>query len=79
MRTMLSRFLEKIKKVKEIERILAYKIFWVDLSALIVALMICLYTIFFSCFTILKHYSFRTYAWDLGIFNQAFWFTVKYG
>ncbi|MEM2337881.1 MAG: DUF2079 domain-containing protein [Candidatus Bathyarchaeia archaeon] len=41
--------------------------------------MICLYTIFFSCFTILKHYSFRTYAWDLGIFNQAFWFTVKYG
>ncbi len=68
-----------IKNVERIERILACRIFWMDLSALITALMVCLYTISFSCFTILKHNSFRTYAWDLGIFNQALWSTMKYG
>lgn len=72
-------FLKKVRKVKEAEKILAHRIFWMDLSALIVALMVCLYTASFSYLLILKHYSFMTYAWDLGIFNQAFWSTVKHG
>lgn len=72
-------FLNIFKKIKETEKVLAYRIFFVDLSAVIVALMVLLYTVSFSYFAILKHYSFRTYAWDLGIFNQAFWSTVKLG
>jgi uncharacterized membrane protein len=36
---------------------------------LIVAIM--LYTVIFSAVTILKYYSFQTYAYDLGIYNQA--------
>jgi uncharacterized membrane protein len=49
-----------------------------DLSFLIVIFMVCLYTTIFSYFTILKHSIFRTYAWDLGIFNQALWTTIKH-
>lgn len=73
------KFLEKIRKAEDVEKVLAYKMFSVDLSALIVVLMIFFYSVSFSYIAILKHYSFRTYAWDLGIFNQAFWSTVKHG
>lgn len=44
---------------------------------IIVFLMISTYTIVLSIFTLAKHRSFTTYAWDLGIFNQAFWTTVN--
>jgi len=50
-----------------------------DLSELIVYLLIVVYTVVFSYFTILKHHTFRSYAWDLGIYNQALWTTLKQG
>jgi hypothetical protein len=44
-------------------------------SDLVVLVSVLAYTISLSLFTIVKHYSFSTYAWDLGIFNQGFWTT----
>jgi len=35
------------------------------------------YILFFSLFTVNKHGNFYSFAWDLGIFNQAFWTTTK--
>jgi uncharacterized membrane protein len=35
------------------------------------------YSLALSWFTVSKHYSFSTYAWDLGIFDQALWTTVN--
>jgi len=46
----------------------ADKIVW----ALIIA-----YTVFFSAYTINMHYTFRTYAWDLGILTQSLWTTLN--
>ncbi len=37
------------------------------------------YGIIFSYFTILKHYGFSSYAWDLGTFDQAFYTTLFHG
>ncbi|MGQ9460016.1 MAG: DUF2079 domain-containing protein [Candidatus Bathyarchaeaceae archaeon] len=50
-----------------------------DLSELIVYLFIAVYTIVFSHFTILKHYAFRSYAWDFGNYHQALWTTLNEG
>jgi uncharacterized membrane protein len=43
-----------------------------------VALLICIvtYSLVFSYYTNLKHYTFSSYAWDLGIFNQLFHSTI---
>ena len=46
-------------------------------NELIIALSIIIYTVSFSWFTLLKHNTFTTYAWDLGIFDQGFWTTVN--
>lgn len=40
-------------------------------------LMILCYAIPMSIVTLLKHYLLFSYAWDLGIFSQAFWSTVN--
>lgn len=40
---------------------------------------IILYAAVFSHFTIFKHYTFNSYAWDLGVFNQALYTTVFNG
>ena len=40
------------------------------------ALMIMCYTVIMSIVTIIRHYTFFSAAWDLGIFNQAFWSTL---
>jgi len=63
---------------ERVEKVLARKVLWIDISFLIVVFMVCLYTAVFSHFTVLKHFIFKTYAWDLGIFNQALWTTIKY-
>ncbi|MFX0200472.1 MAG: DUF2079 domain-containing protein, partial [Candidatus Hodarchaeota archaeon] len=42
-------------------------------------LMVILYVISFSINTLMRHYTFTSSAWDLGIFNQAFYTTVKQG
>jgi len=46
-------------------------------GALLMTLSMLIYVIVLSAYTILKHNSFSTYAWDLGIFNQGFWTTVN--
>jgi len=35
------------------------------------------YILFLSPFTVTKHRNYCSFAWDLGIFNQAFWTTTK--
>jgi len=55
------------------------KTLYVKMTSLLrnpLALMIICYTVVMSIATILKHHFFFTTAWDLGIFNQAFWSTV---
>jgi len=37
------------------------------------------YTVIFSHYTLLKHYTFASFAWDLGIFNQSLYTTLYYG
>ncbi len=44
-----------------------------------VASAILVYTAALSWYTVSKHNSFFTYAWDLGIFDQSFWTTVNLG
>jgi len=44
-----------------------------------VIIAVILYTIVFSTFTILKHYNFQTYGWDLGIYMQALYTTAFHG
>ena len=46
---------------------------------LTVAAAILVYTAAMSWYTVSKHNSFTTYAWDLGIFDQSFWTTVNLG
>ena len=46
-------------------------------GALLMSLSMLIYVVVLSAYTISKHNSFSTYAWDLGIFNQGFWTTVN--
>ena len=62
--------------VERIELFLNSKWHNFDVSLLLIFGMIGLYAVVFSYFTILKYYAFRAFAWDLGIFNQAFWSTL---
>jgi len=63
-------------RIERIERLLNSKVHNFDVSSLLIFVMIGLYTIVFSYFTILKYYAFKAFAWDLGIFNQTFWSTL---
>lgn len=45
----------------------------------IIWILIVIYTAYFSGYTLLMHYAFRTYAWDLGIFTQSLWTTLNEG
>ncbi|MBS7615811.1 DUF2079 domain-containing protein [Candidatus Bathyarchaeota archaeon] len=45
----------------------------------LIFVLIGVYTLIFSGFTIYMHYAFKTYAWDLGVFTQALWSTVNLG
>jgi len=65
--------------VETVENLLRLKIFKIELHILIIATIIGIYTVVFSYFSIMKHQSFGTYAWDLGIFNQALWTTLNDG
>ena len=40
-------------------------------------IFILVYILFLSFFTLNKHRNYCSFAWDLGIFNQAFWTTIK--
>jgi uncharacterized membrane protein len=71
-------FFEKFN-LEFIEKGMGRRVFKINLDVLLVALAILVYTVFFSFFTILRHYEFGTHAWDLGIFNQSFWTTIHDG
>jgi len=77
----MSQLREHFKKanLESIEKTLTLKTFKIELSWFLVGLAIGVYTLTFSYFTIMKHYEFRSYAWDLGIFNQSFWTTLYEG
>jgi uncharacterized membrane protein len=45
----------------------------------IVVLFIIAYVVFFSTYTILRHYSYQSTAWDLGVYEQALWTTANDG
>jgi uncharacterized membrane protein len=47
--------------------------------AYIVCIFMAIYTLYFSCYTILNHYTFHTYAYDLGYFMQPLWTTWHHG
>jgi uncharacterized membrane protein len=43
----------------------------------IIFLLIAIYTIYFSAYTLFMHYTFKTYGWDLGIIDQSLWTTLN--
>jgi uncharacterized membrane protein len=45
----------------------------------IIFLLIAIYTVFFSAYTLFMHYTFKTYGWDLGIIDQSLWTTLNSG
>lgn len=45
----------------------------------VVLLLIVVYTLVFSYFSILKHRAFLSTAWDLGVYEQALWTTLNRG
>jgi len=51
--------------------ILARRVWKLEVSEYIVLIMVLAYSVVFSYYSIMKHYSFRTYAWDLGILVQS--------
>lgn len=51
--------------------ILGKRIWHVEVSEWILLFMVVLYSAVFSYYTIMKHYSFRSYAWDLGLMTQS--------
>lgn len=65
--------------LESLEKRLGSKKFIAETAWLALGTMIIIYTVTFSYFVIQKHYQFRTYAWDLGIFNQSLWTTVNSG
>jgi uncharacterized membrane protein len=50
-----------------------------DKIQLIIIACITVYTLIFSYFTILRHYSFDSGAWDLGTYEQMLWNTINSG
>lgn len=62
---------------ENISLIFSRKVLGITISEMILFFMVTSYSISFSYVTILKHYAFRTYAWDLGIYNQAFSSTLS--
>ncbi len=46
-------------------------------AIVVVVSLMCAYAAYFSYFAILKHLSFHSFAYDLGIFTQYFWMTLN--
>lgn len=65
--------------LESIEKSLSLKLLGRERGELLVFAFIISYTLVFSWYTILHHRSFNTFAWDLGIYNQAMWTTVRQG
>jgi len=65
--------------LESIEKSLSLKLLGREKGELLVFAFIILYAFAFSSYTLLHHRSFNTFAWDLGIYNQALWTTVHQG
>jgi len=63
--------------VPELDKYLSIKIFKIEIGSIITWSCIIIYTVFFSGYTILKHRTYNSFAWDLGIMNQALWTKVN--
>ena len=59
------------------EKVLSKKLWKLEVAEYIVLLMLVVYVAVFSHFTIMRHYSFRSNAWDLGILVQSVASTTK--
>jgi uncharacterized membrane protein len=53
------------------KKVLTKKLWKLEVADYIVLLMIVTYAVFFSYYTIMRHYSFRSGTWDLGILVQS--------
>src|SRR3990170_4043061 len=62
-----------------IEEFLSAKSLGRERSELILLISVFAYALTFSLYTIAHHATFNTYAWDLGIYNQALWSTAFSG
>ena len=65
------------RRRKDVNNLLNKNIIKIELGSIIVIICIIIYTAIFSTYNILKHWTFNSFAWDLGIFNQGFWTTVN--
>ena len=63
----------------KMESVLSRRVFRVELATWLVVASSVLYSAIFSFFTLYKHYCFMTYAYDLGVFAQAFYTTLFEG
>lgn len=62
-----------------LERSLSIRFLGRERAELLIYLSIAVYTVVFSWHMILQYLAFHTYAWDLGIYNQAMWTTAHQG
>ena len=65
------------KSKSKLDKYLSIKIVGMEIGSIIIWAWMIAYTMVLSAYTISKHRSFQSFAWDLGIFNQAFWTTLK--
>lgn len=65
------------KVIHELDKYLSIEIFKIELGSVITWSCIIIYSVVFSSHSILKHRTFNSFAWDLGIYNQAFWTKVN--
>lgn len=77
MENMLKNFRELNEE--KLEKKLTRKLAGRELGTLAVYLMIVTYVIIFSYFTVMKHYAFKSFAWDFGIVLQTLSTTINEG
>lgn len=58
-------------KISVNEKMLEKKLWKFEVAEYTVLLMVLIYSVIFSYYTIMRHYSFRSYAWDLGLLTQS--------
>lgn len=67
--------LEKYKIVSMSHKTISY--IFVNKSDLFVLLIVIVYAIYFSAFTVSRHFAFMTQSYDLSVFTQALWNTIN--
>lgn len=62
--------------IETLEAWLSNKVGFVERGHFLLISFLMIYCLIFSGLTISRHYAFKTYAWDLGIFTQSLWTTL---